>query len=279
MTHPDSPPADPRHDKEDGRAQELIERGSDLAGALAGGGFSLLGGPLGALGGPALGVAIKHAATVVAGHLFGRQAERAGATALLIANRHKRGERPVRDDGFFDTRDQLRSPGEELLEGVLLKAADAYEERKIPLLAALYDGIAHTTDVSPADANHLLRLAERLSYRQLVLLAVLADDRHFRTLARASSTKKEGRTTISPTLAADLEELGDLGLVGVRVEGKGPFRVGATYGSTGPISEKELGSLKLLETGRILHRLMDLELIPGDEQDEVVGDFARPRDD
>lgn len=252
-------------------AQKLAERGSDLAGALLGGAISLAGGPVGVLGGAAVGVAVKHVAVTLAGRLHARQRDRAGAALVLIAvdeeEHRRRGER-ARNDGFFDDRGALRPEAEELLEAVLMHAANAYEERKVPYLAHLYDTVAHDAEVSAADAHAVLAFADRLTYRQLVALAVLADEKHFRDLARAGTLRAEGRASPSETLLMELDELGATALIGVRVEGKGPYRIGEVIGSAGPASRHPFGALKLLPAGLLLLRLMRISDIPdADRQD------------
>lgn len=112
----------------------------------------MIGGPLGALGG----VAVQRAARAVVVRLSRREEERAGAALVLIErdvdDREKRGER-LRDDDFFDERDGMRPDAEELLEGVLCHAAQTYEERKVPLLARLYSGVAHDSAIPAAEAS------------------------------------------------------------------------------------------------------------------------------
>ena len=263
---------------EDAATTDLIERGSDLAGALAGGALSLVGGPLGALGGAAVGVAVKHVVGSVSSRLAARQASRAGAAVLFIAEdaqaRAANGEEP-RDDGFFDGRGALRSEAEEVLEAILLQAANSYQEEKVPYIAHLYDGVAHDADVRPADAHVLIDLAELLSYRQLVTMAVLAEhDKYFRVLARAAGLRDQGRSGASETLLIELDQLGEVGLVGARVEGKGPFRQGAVYGTQKRMSDQPYGALRLMPIGELLHRLMRLAEIPDEERDAWVAELA-----
>ncbi|HVQ57673.1 MAG TPA: hypothetical protein VMS60_02085 [Solirubrobacterales bacterium] len=84
------------------------------------------------------------------------------------------GQQP-RDDGFFDSTENQRPAAEELFEGVLLQARDAYEEKKVRLLGVMYAQFAFRTDITPARANHLLSLASQLTYRQLIVLAIACD--------------------------------------------------------------------------------------------------------
>ncbi|WP_322354858.1 hypothetical protein [Paratractidigestivibacter sp.] len=74
---------------------------------------------------------------------------------------------------FFDSAPGDRSAAEELLEGVLIAAQKEYEEKKAPYLARLYANILFHPEVSRPAANHLLKLANQLTYRQLVILSNL----------------------------------------------------------------------------------------------------------
>lgn len=151
-------------------------------------------------------MAVKHAAQHVLGRVHGRQEARAGAALLILASdareRAARGEAP-RADGFFDDRGSLRPEAEELLEAVLLQAANAYEERKVPLFAHLYDAVAHDPAISGADAHAFLHVAADLTYRQFVGLSVLGQrGRYGDELALAEVTREESDTTISAALAS-----------------------------------------------------------------------------
>src|SRR6266511_3326365 len=119
-----------QENEEETLAVELIESGSEIAGAATGAAVGLVAGPLGVIGGAALGAAL------------GRVLKHVGAAAAFagaaIAIALETGRQP-RDDGFFETREGGDRPAaEEILEGVLQKARDAYEERKLRLLGLLY---------------------------------------------------------------------------------------------------------------------------------------------
>lgn len=273
---------EPEDQTDDTATKNLVERGSDLAGALAGGALSLVGGPLGALGGAAVGVAVRHVVAAVSGRLASRQASRAGAAVVFIGQdaqaRAASGEQP-RDDGFFDSRGVLRSEAEELLEAVLLQAANSYQEQKLPYIAHLYDGVAHDATIGAADAHVLVAFAERLSYRQLVAMAALADhERHFRALARGSGLREQGRHSPNETLLIELDQLGETGLIGARVDGNGPYRQGAVWGTQRRMSDQPWGTLRLLPLGEQLYRLMRLADIPDGERDAWVTELAAPDD-
>jgi hypothetical protein len=91
---------------------------------------------------------------------------------LQIASRLEGGAAP-RDDGFFDEDSNKRSSAEERLEGVLLKARDQYEEKKLPYLGNFYANVNCSAAVLWTLANYFLKVANDLSYRQFALLAFI----------------------------------------------------------------------------------------------------------
>jgi hypothetical protein len=160
------------------------------AGAVGVGGGAVIGflagGPPGAFVGGAAGALLQDGMKSVVGEAAVRftsqtEQERVGSCLILahekIAVRLNDGQ-PLRDESFFKPRtrrnnDKLRSEAEELLEGTFLAARDAYEERKVALLANFYANIAFTDEVDSSHANHLLTLAKSLTYRQLVILGII----------------------------------------------------------------------------------------------------------
>lgn len=76
-----------------------------------------------------------------------------------------------RSDGFFDHLEP--GPSMELLEAVLLKARDSFEEKKVRHLGLFYANLVFSDYVSPESAHFLLKELERLTYRQLCLLALV----------------------------------------------------------------------------------------------------------
>jgi hypothetical protein len=250
--------ADGRDDRVDDEMSEAEAAGADLIGAVAGGAFGLIGGPVGALGGAALGVAIQRATKAAIARMSRAEQRRVAETIEQIADdrqlRADAGE-SLRDDGFFDDREGDRPAAEELLEGVLRFAAETYEERKLPLLGHLYDGVAHDESIPPADALFLLRAAASLTYRQFVALAVIARAEELgRELAWAKGRRDEGRVEPDPAVLMELDDLGDRRVVGLRV--KGTVRaVGEVIDSSSPLSVSEYAAWRLLPAGERLMRL------------------------
>jgi hypothetical protein len=209
-------------------------------------------------------------------------AERAGAALIVIAEdaetRKAQGEAP-RDDGFADPGDGHRPDSDELLEGVLMQAAASYEQRKVILLGHLFDGIAFDPSVSVAEGHYLLKLADRLTYRQLVALAVLADEANAPALAEAAYRRDEGAVRPSPSLALEIDDLADQGVIAVRVQGKDELaRPGELFGSAGPASMHPFQDLKPWPVGATLLRLMRLDTsISVEDRQELLAELAIPR--
>jgi hypothetical protein len=116
-------------------ATQLIDAGSDIAGAATGAAIGLIGGPAGVVGGAPVGAVLGRVFRRVGADLrrrmlgpredvrIGGAAAYAGAMikAMLDA------ERQPRDDRSFTAPEGERPPADELLEGVLPNARAAYE--------------------------------------------------------------------------------------------------------------------------------------------------------
>ena len=165
----------------------LVASGVGAAGVGGGAvlGF-IAGGPPGAFAGGAAGALLQDGMKAVVGEAALRftsrtEQERVGSCLILAYEQiaaHLNGGQRLRDESFFRPRarkanKKLRSEAEELLEGTFLAARDAYEERKVALLANFYANIAFNGEIDSSHANHLLVLAKSLTYRQLAILGVI----------------------------------------------------------------------------------------------------------
>jgi hypothetical protein len=156
--------------------QRIVQYGADLAGALVGYTAEFLQTVPAGAGGPlasSVAIVIKE---ISARLLSPRERTRVEATADIatyrISSRLLAGHVP-RSDGFFDNIERGDSPSQELFEAVLLKARDSYEEKKVRHLGLFFANIAFADYVSPQTAHLLLKQFERLSYRQLCLIALV----------------------------------------------------------------------------------------------------------
>jgi hypothetical protein len=106
-----------------------------------------------------------------------RERVRVGAALSFAVNAYEerlQAGNELRQDGFFERQPGGRSAGEEVAEAVVLASQRAFEERKIPYLGHLLANIGFEEQVDGALANRVIRIAEELSWAQLVLLAAVA---------------------------------------------------------------------------------------------------------
>jgi hypothetical protein len=231
------------------------ERALDIAKVGTGG---LIGGALGGMGiGPAamqatfLMVLEGVVQEVNQRRLSARERVRGDRVAALAITyfEEKHQLRPeLRSDGFFEGGPGNRSFAEEIIEGVILVAQRQYQEKKIPYLAYLLANIP-SDDGSRDLTNHLLRLADQLSYRQLCLMALFqAKDRyptHVGKYLEAAGLSNEMRS-----LLGEFIDLHGRGLVDWSGGTDNAFLYGG-YPDQGP--------------GRKLYRLMELRRISDDD--------------
>lgn len=281
-------------DRESKLARELIESGGDVVGAAAGAALGTIGGPpgiaAGAVGGVAITRLVKRLGAELHERILGpRQRARAGAALAVaverIRTRVEAGETP-RDDGFFDASDGERAPADELLEGVLLHAANAYQDRKVPYLAALFASLAFRSDISPAYGHYLIRLADRLTYRQLCALAFFAERGESIDLTRLEGDRQErGHRPFEQGLGRELDELaGDLGVLGIwmphgeMVRADRTVAVGSADGATvgGSVEKTDIGEIVPTSLGRTLYEVMELERIPDGDKETIFDLMAAP---
>lgn len=192
----------------DGKAVSLLKKGSSIAGASVGNVISaLISGGVAGLSGSVAGAAAAKACEMVVEDIAHRmlstreQHKVGGVAALAIDGIRERllWDRP-RNDGFFErTEDDQPSPGEELFEGALLAAKQEHERKKLEYIARFFTNLVFKTDFQPAEANHLLAIAETLTYQQFCILAVVANRERF-TL-RSEAWPKRG---VIPTEKLDL---------------------------------------------------------------------------
>lgn len=271
------------HDARPGRVERAVAGGSELLSKMAGGSMALVSPEAGALLGPGVEIAamalLRRVGATVIGMVSSGAAARVGAAMLVIdadrREREGRGEAP-RDDGFSERRGGHRPDSEELLEGVLMQAAASYEQRKVVLLGHLYDGLAYDPTTSAEEGHYLLRLADRLTYRQLVALVVMDNPEHERVLAAASVQREEGTAAPTEVVALELDSLADQGCIGVAPKGGGRVaRPDELWGSSRAI-DLPLQNLRLTRAGQTLRRLMRLSTIPAEDQSRLVDELASP---
>lgn len=164
------------NEKPEDKAKFLVQSGIEIAGAAASSAIGFFAaGPFSAACAGAFGVLLaKSLAQEADKAMSAREQQRVGSVAAFaiarIAERLANGDGPRSD--FFAPTTAFQSDGAQLLEGVLLKARDEYEERKLYHLGCFYGNLVFAK-VSVSVASLLIKTFERLTYRQLVLLALI----------------------------------------------------------------------------------------------------------
>lgn len=166
----------------------LISVGSEITGGAVGGALGFLaGGPIGAAalgsGGVLASKMLNHVGSELSERLLGpREKVRIGATLTLAAeeiNQRIKKNEAIRNDGFFNENQFVRSNAEELAESVLLKSQREAEEKKIPLLAHLLANICFSTEINVALGQQMIKATDTLTYRQLCILRLVAMNANF----------------------------------------------------------------------------------------------------
>jgi hypothetical protein len=80
----------------------------------------------------------------------------------------------IRNDNFFEDDIKDRTDGEEIFEGVIVAAQREYENKKLKYYGKLLSNISFRKDVSKDQAVQLIQIAQRLSYRQYILIMIIA---------------------------------------------------------------------------------------------------------
>lgn len=161
------------------RESNLIENVGSVAGGAVGGVIgTAIAGPGGAVLGALAGTLIENAVKKIGGELKERMLSKAenkkvGTVYSLacenIAQKLLAGK-TLRENVFFEESEDDRSTAEEILERTLFAAQREAEEKKVPYYARMYANIAFSKDVTRPMANQIIKIAEQLTYRQLLIL-------------------------------------------------------------------------------------------------------------
>ena len=214
-----------------------------------------LAGPPGAVGGAVAGPLVASVLRDLTHRFLShREDARVGGAVLVgvarLQERIDAGDQ-VRNDGFLASMPGRRSDGEGIIEGVLLAAQRDHEERKVEFLGYLLANVCFESEVDSYLANWTIKIAQELTWAQLVMLsAVGRSDRPYLSNVEISTGVSEAR------FWGIHEQWADLGWA--RREMILP-RSGKTPRS-GPI--RSLADYKLMTGGALLFQLMCLERIP-----------------
>lgn len=175
-----------------------------------------------------------------------------------IQEKIEKGERP--------TANAKDEKVKELFEGTLLKAKEAYEIKKIPLLANLFAN-APFSNTPLENLNQALIFAEQLSYQQLCILSLLENSQFGKELglskepfSREYKSKSDERTV---GIYQDIAYMMQIGIIGQREPGASHLRavLGGTLGNIVP------NHLVLLMT--LLFNALQLDKIDEADKQEI----------
>ncbi len=231
-----------------GTPEALFESGAEIAGGAVSGALAFFAdGPLGAGAAGASGAVLARTIVSLAARVMSRRERvRSGAVASYaldhVARRLSWGDRPRKD--LFEG--GVRTDGEELFEGILVKARDEYEERKLRHLALFYANLIFDESVSVMTAHRLIKAISLLGYRQLVFLSLINQ----RKVVDVAGLRSHGRHSSAELEALKIEEMELLsGYIGVH---------GLVW-NYGDYDDR------LSNLGKLLVRLAELDSVP--EQD------------
>jgi hypothetical protein len=186
-----------------------------------------------------------------------RRLDRLGYSMLNeIKNRLEKGHKP-RTDGFFNINPETRSSADELCDAILEISRSEHQEEKIGYIGNLYTSVAFTDEVSPDEANRLLRLLKSATYREICVLAMLSREKETEPNGmRTNCLDKEKGSDELSSLMQECFELEGWGLLSQVNHNQGPH-----YGVPSWIHVVP-ANLRITPYGKRLTELSQLTQIP-----------------
>ena len=226
-----------------------------LAGVAVTAGGTLIGGPAGGLVAsaaiPFISAYFKKIGTEVINETFGERSEiRFGYTyaiALQKINEKIEAGVAIRDDEFFNINFGDKTNAETILEGTLLKVKNEYEEKKLKYYSNFIANLNfdYTTDFD--ESITLLRIIERLNYRQLTIVAVINNEVELRTHRWNVNFPKYKELNSFQDFYSDLMDLYNMNLLSQNVSKKKGISMGIEEMILTPIGEKLFSLMELNE--------------------------------
>lgn len=275
-------------DKNKEKAKNLISAGSEIIGDSAGAAIGfILGAAVGGLGGAVVGAGlgkltsktIEKVITDVSNRSLSKREEaRVGATAALAISKIQEyldsGQLP-RNDDFFADQDNNRSDAEEIFEGVLLKAKNEHEEKKVKFYANIFATVSFAPAISVGEANHMLRVAEQLTYRQMCVLSLLAKINQFQQISLRDEDYEDinGVSHETITLLLEVRSMHEMNLVAQKLTPSSEnASISYSPGTTALLSWGYIvpQNLFLTTIGKRYYEVMSLRDIPDEDIKKVA---------
>lgn len=247
---------------------DLLKLGTDIVGGMAAGaiGFYVGGLPGAVVAGasrPTISTTLMYVAEEVKHRwLSPRQKERIGATMAMTLSKIENNiceGKFIREDSFFAKSEGLISSAEAVAEAVFTSALNEYQEKKLQYYAKFLGNLYCDPTISSADAFHLIKLAQQLSYRQILLISLFVDgDRSLRN--EDYRALQDFRTNHADDLMLVLQEIYDMYNWGVVHAGEDHL---LGYADVTP------AKMSLAESGIHFYGLMELMDVPDKELDAL----------
>ncbi len=155
--------------------RQIGDKAVSILGAGIGAVAGMAGGPGGIIAGSVLGAAFTETLRDVARRMLSNKEQlRVDNASTYIAEgiiaKWDAGE-IVRQDDFFQGSANFTSDGAELLEGILLRCKEQYQERKVRFISNIFKNVAFSERISSQTAYQTLSLAEELTYQKFCMLS------------------------------------------------------------------------------------------------------------
>jgi hypothetical protein len=165
------------------------------------------------------------------------------------------GEHP-RQDGFFDDAPTDRAGATEVFEGVLLAAQREHQEKKLRFFGNLVANLAFRPEYDRAHANHLIKVAEDLSFQQLCILSLAGSENGLRVAPEQEVHEGQRPTRIEKVgLMAEIYDLSQRQMLTTRAGDSVEFEIST-------IVHMELS---VDNAGTSLYILMELATVDGQD--------------
>ncbi|MDU5111598.1 MAG: hypothetical protein E6248_14240 [Clostridium sp.] len=126
----------------------------------------------------------------------------------------------IRNDNFFEFGIDDRSDGEEIFEGVIVAAQREFENKKLRYYGKLLSNISFREDISKDQAVQLIQIAQKLSYRQYILIMIIAQSQFMKInnvkspyLEDSPLMKKKSTSYSNISVYQDIYELYRMGML------------------------------------------------------------------
>jgi hypothetical protein len=252
-----------------GRA--LIEAGNPVAGTMSRAAATVVFEPAAALVqvDERFAASLRTAADEAAAVSVPRERVRAGAAlafAVEYAATLNTAGRAVRADGFFTAQAGRRPVADAVAEAVVVVARRSPDERRIRHLGYLLAEVGASPDVDAPLVDRTLRLAERLSWRQLALLAAVG--RRDRVPLPMAPLEDDPRAWSAWGAREDVADLQRAGLLDPPPTAPRPAAT---------LPRLRAADLRLTRRGVLVHRLLVLDLLHEDAVTAALADLGLPR--